>query len=78
MAAIITKDTRIHNARQFVEAVSETANTAIYTFVGKPSAWANESAHNTPIDTYKAQVDIWDNMMALKRVRAGDVTSAIS
>lgn len=77
MAAIITKDTRIHNARQFVEAVGETANTAIYTFVGRPQAWANESAPDTPTDTYKAQVDIWDNMMALKRVRPGDVTSAI-
>lgn len=77
MAAIITKDTRIHNAKQFVEAVGESANTAIYTFVGKPSAWANESAPDTPTDTYKAQIDIWDNMTALKRVRAGDVTSAI-
>lgn len=77
MAAIITKDTRIHNAKQFVEAVGESANTSIYTFVGKPSAWANEAAPDTPTDTYKAQVDTWDNMTALKRVRAGDVTSAI-
>jgi len=77
MAAIITKDTRLHNARQFVEAVSETANTAIYTFVGKPSQWLVENAPETPIDTYKYQAEVWDNMMALKRVGAGDITHAI-
>jgi hypothetical protein len=77
MAAIITKDTRLHNARQFLEAVSETANTAIYTFVGKPSQWLVENAPETPLDTYKYQAEVHDNMMALKRVSAGDVTHAI-
>lgn len=77
MAAIITKDTRLHNAKQFIEGVSETANTVIYMFVGKPTSWANESAPDTPLDTYRSQIDIWDNMEALKRVNASDVTHAI-
>lgn len=77
MAAIITKDTRLHNARQFIEGVSETANTVIYMFLGKPTTWPNESAPTTPLDTYRAQVDIWDNMEVLKRVNIGDVSHGI-
>lgn len=77
MAAIITKDTRLHNAKQFVEAVGEAANTVIYTFVGKPSSWTDDNAPDTPLDTYKYQAEVWDNMMAMKRVSAGDLTNAI-
>lgn len=77
MAAIITKDTRLHNARQFVEAVGETANTAIYMFLGKPGSWGNEASPDTPLDTYRYQVDIWDNMEVMKRVTASDLTHVI-
>jgi len=77
MAAIITKDMRLHNARQFVEAVSEPANTKLYVFVGKPEEWATESAPDTPIDTYRSQVDVWDNMIALKKVTDSDITHVI-
>jgi hypothetical protein len=77
MAAIITKDIRLHNARQFNEAVTESANTSLYMFVGKPSSWPNESAPDTPLDTYRGQIDIWDNMIALKRITGGDITFAI-
>jgi hypothetical protein len=77
MAAIITKDMRLHNARQFVEAVSEVANTTLYMFVGKPDSWASESAPDTPLDTYRAQIDIWDNIIALKKVTSADIIHAI-
>jgi hypothetical protein len=77
MSAIITKDMRLHNAKQFVEAVSEAANTKIYAFVGKPSDWAVEGSPDTPVDTYRAQVDVWDNMIALKKVTDSDITHVI-
>jgi hypothetical protein len=77
MSAIITKDMRLHNAKQFVEAVSEVANTKIYAFVGKPAEWAVEGSPDTPTDTYRAQVDIWDNMIALKKVTGGDISHVI-
>lgn len=77
MSAIITKDMRLHNAKQFVEAVSEPANTKIYVFVGKPSEWATEGAPDTPTDTYRAQIDVWDNMIALKKVQNSDITHVI-
>ena len=77
MAAIITKDTRLHNARQFVEAVGESANTSIYMFLGKPGNWPTEGQPPTPLDTYRAQADVWDNMEAMKRVTTGDITHVI-
>lgn len=77
MAAIITKDTRTFTARQFVESVSESANNQIYMFIGKPDAWGNESAPDTPTDTYRTQVEVWDNMIALKKVNNADITFVI-
>lgn len=73
MAAIITNDIRVHNAKQFKEAFSEPANTTIYTFIGQPIA-ANASA--SP-DTVQIKYDVWDNMIALKRVQDGDITHVI-
>jgi len=77
MAAIITKDTRTFTARQFVESISETANSQVYMFVGKPDAWGNESAPDTPIDSYRTQVDTWDNLIALKKVNNTDISFVI-
>lgn len=77
MAAIITKDTRLHNARQFIESVSETSNTIIYMFLGRPTSWPNETAPPTPVDNYRDQVETWNNMEALKRVNDGDVAHVI-
>lgn len=77
MAAIITKDMRLHNAKQFVEAVSEPANTKIYAFVGRPENWATEGSPDTPLDTYRAQVDVWDDMISLKKVNDSDIIHVI-
>jgi hypothetical protein len=77
MAAIITKDMRLHNAKQFVEAVTEQANTSIYVFLGRPMAWPNESAPPLHPDTYTAQIDTWNNMEVLKVVGDNDVSHCI-
>jgi len=73
MTAIITKQIRIHNAKQFKEAFSETSNTIIYTFLGQPSV-ANTTA--AP-DTVQIEYDVWDNMIAAKRVNDGDIKHVI-
>ena len=77
MAAIITKDTRLLNAKAFVESVSESENTVYYVFLGKPTTWPVEYAPPQAIDDYATQRDIWDNMEALKLVRTSDVIHAI-
>ena len=43
MPAIITKDFRIHNARQFQESFSEAADT-YYLAIGRPQAFADNQA----------------------------------
>ena len=45
MPAIITKDFRIHNARQFQESFSEAADT-YYLAIGRPQAFADNQAFN--------------------------------
>lgn len=77
MAAIITKDMRLHNAKQFVEALSEQANTSIYVFLGRPMAWPDEIAPPLHLDTYTAQIDTWNNMEVLKVATENDITHAI-
>lgn len=74
MAAIITGDIRVFNAQQFIESVSESANASIYTFIGGPqTANAIAATDNTVL-----QFDIWDNMIALKRINgAADVKAGI-
>ncbi len=49
MPAIITKDFRIHNARQFEESFGETAD-KYYLAIGRPQAFANDQAFNDGTD----------------------------
>lgn len=77
MAAIITKDTRLLNAKAFVESVSESENTVYYVFLGKPTTWPVEYAPPQAIDNYATQRDVWNNMEALKLVTTNDVIHAI-
>lgn len=74
MAAIVTSDIRVFNAQQFLESVSEPANASIYTFIGQPLT-ANATAAT---DNTRLQYDVWDNMIALKRINGGsDVKAGI-
>ena len=45
MPAIITKDFRLHNARQFEESFGEGADT-YYLAIGRPQAFADNQAFN--------------------------------
>lgn len=73
MPAIITEDIRIHNSRQFIESLDETANTVVYTFIGQPSF---QNA-NVAIDTVTLYNEVWDNMIALRRVEPNDAAHVI-
>ena len=77
MAAIITKDTRLLNAKAFVESVAEAENTVYYVFLGKPTTWPTEYAPPQAADDYATQRDIWNNMEAMKLVTTNDVIHAI-
>jgi hypothetical protein len=77
MAAIITNKFRLHNAEQFIEAFGETSPTNMYLFIGRPASWANDASPDTPIDNSNTMFNIYDDMIAMKRVQSTDVTHAI-
>ena len=76
MAAIITEKFRLHNAKQFREVASESGND-MYMFIGRPSAWSDDSNPPTPVDSLNDEFDAYANMVALKKVASTDVSHAI-
>jgi len=79
MAAIITDQIRILNAKNFV------ANVGVgtfYSFIGLPnpsdyqSDW--DSNPPSPKDNFDQENDYWDTMVALKKINAGDVRQVIT
>ena len=79
MASIVTSKFRIHNAQQFVESFSEAANTVMYLFVGKNTAFPNDNSPPTPINsTANIEFTPWRDMFGAKRIQSSDVGHAIS
>ena len=77
MAAIITNKFRIHNAAQFKEGFSEAAPTQMYLFIGRSQPWTSDAAPDTPVDTVESEYYNYDDMIAMKRIQASDVSHAI-
>jgi hypothetical protein len=89
MPAIVTNKFRIHNAKQFVEAFDEVAatsgaaitdssgllNTNMYLFIGKVTAWSDDTAPDTPTDSVSNTVyNHWRDMIAAKKIGSTDVS----
>ena len=89
MPAIVTNKFRIHNAKQFVEAFDEIAttsgaaitdasgllNTNMYLFIGKVTAWSDDTAPPTPTDSVSNTVyNHWRDMIAAKKIGSTDVS----
>ena len=81
MAAIITDQIRILNAKNFLSGVS-TATNAYYSFIGLPNPSDIQSDWDTnppsPKDSFSEEVDYWDTMIALKKINASDVRQVIT
>jgi len=77
MAAIITNKFRIHNAESYIEGFSEASGTNVYLFIGRPQAWTDDTAPPTPADNSDTNFNAYDDMVAMKRVTASDVTHAV-
>ena len=80
MAAIITDQIRILNAKNFVAGVSTSTN-SYYSFVGltDPTAiqsdWDNDPP--SPIDNFSNHNDFWDTAIALKKINSSDVKQIV-
>ena len=80
MAAIITDQLRILNAKDFVASVASTSN-SYYAFVGLPNPDQVSSTWDTtppdPRDSFNAENSHWDTMIALKKIAAADVKQVV-
>ena len=80
MAAIITDQIRILNAKNFVSGVTSSAN-AYYSFIGLPNPNDYQSDWDTtppsPKDNFSEENDYWDTMVALKKINSSDVRQVI-
>ena len=80
MAAILTDQLRILNAKDFVASVASTSN-SFYSFVGLPNPtdvdefW--DSSPPDPRDSFNEENNYWDTMIALKKIDADDVKQVI-
>jgi len=79
MAAIITDQIRILNAKNFVATVGVGT---FYSFIGLPnpsdyqSDW--DSNPPSPKDNFDQENDYWDTMIALKKINAGDIRQVVT
>jgi len=76
MAAIITDQIRILNAKNFVNEVSNASN-SYYSFIGLPNPSDYQSDWNdnppSPKDNFDEENNYWDSMIALKKITSSDV-----
>ena len=81
MAAIITDQIRLLNAKNFVAGVTSTAN-SYYSFIGLPNPADYQSDWNTtppaPKDNFSEEDDYWDTMIALKKITSSDVKQVVT
>ena len=78
MAAIITSKFRFHNAEAFMEGFTEAAGTNVYLGIGRPQPWTVDITPPTPADDISSEFAYWDDMIALKRIQASDISTAIA
>ena len=80
MAAIITDQIRILNAKNFVSGVTSSTN-SYYSFIGLPNPSDYQSDWDTsppsPKDNFSEENDYWDTMVALKKINSSDVRQVI-
>jgi hypothetical protein len=80
MAAIITDQIRILNAKNFVTGVSSPDN-SYYSFIGLPNPTDIQSDWDTnppaPRDSFDEENNYWDTMIALKKINISDIRQVV-
>ena len=80
MAAIITDQIRILNAKNFVAKV-QTSSNSYYSFIGLSNPTDIQSNWDTnppsPRDSFDEENNYWDTMIALKKINASDIRQVV-
>ena len=81
MAAIITDQLRILNAKNFISGV-QTSTNSYYAFIGLPNPADNQSDWDTspptPPDSINNANEDWDTMLAVKKINTADVSQVVN
>ena len=81
MAAIITDQLRILNAKNFIAGV-QTSTNSYYTFIGLPNPADVQSDWDvsppTPEDSLNSFNEDWDTMLAVKKINTADVSQVVN
>ena len=81
MAAIITDQVRILNAKNFITGINSSGN-SYYSFIGLPNPSDFQSDWDTsppaPQDSFNDENEYWDTMLALKKINSSDVRQVVS
>jgi hypothetical protein len=81
MAAIITDQIRILNAKNFIAGVTSSTN-AYYSFIGLPNPTDVATDWNTtppsPKDSFSEETNYWDTMVALKKINSADAKQVVT
>ncbi len=76
---VVTSDFKLHHIRQFIESITEPANTIYYVFAGKPTQYIlgdnTIDSPNTSIEALTTRV--YDEMVLAKKVEQNDVKALI-
>lgn len=73
MVSVISKNISVFSAKQFVESVSEEANTKLYLTYGRPLAWSNDASPAQANSSVTSFYEVWNNMIGGKRITGNDV-----
>ena len=74
MATVQTNDIRVQNARNLIDCLTSNPS---YTFIGKPTAWENESSPPVPDNSIKEFYKVHDDMLTLKKINTTDAVHMI-
>jgi len=75
----VTKQFNVHNAKQFVESLDETANSIYYVFAARHTPWSNDSTPPDPTDSVDDTFyHVYENMIFGKKVNVADIRHMIN
>ena len=89
MPSLITNEYRIQNANNFIESFSEASPDNAYFFIAKnhewsgtaPGEWAGTSTESAPqiaLDSRRAEISHWEDILALKKLQTTDISRVIA
>lgn len=87
MPSLVTDNFRVFAAEQFIESLEEPYRSKIYLFTGRSQDWTTERYSGvgsvsefdppSPYDSFNDMNEVYDDMIAMKRVTSSDVSKVI-